>query len=193
MIRNLPIIPTIIVVAAAAIMVWLGFWQFGKIETQQARLDQYALAEANPVPVAFPNTPAEVDAAAYRRSSVNCTQIVGEPRIVAGRNANDVTGYVFVVSCRSPNNRIVDVQLGWMRGIQPVDWDAGVVTGIIEPLRTGGAKLVADPPVAGLNASAPPKKKVIDHLAYAGQWFFFALIALVIYWIAVRARIAKRD
>ncbi|HSM52948.1 MAG TPA: SURF1 family protein, partial [Erythrobacter sp.] len=30
------------------------------------------------------------------------------------------------------------------------------------------------------------------HLAYAGQWFFFALTALVIYWIAIRKRIKQQ-
>ncbi len=37
---------------------------------------------------------------------------------------------------------------------------------------------------------APPDPNDLpnNHLAYAGQWFFFALTALVIYWLALRRR-----
>ena len=54
-----------------------------------------------------------------------------------------------------------------------------------------GPRLVAsEPPVAGLEPLARPDPSGIpnNHLAYAGQWFFFALTALVIYWLALRRR-----
>jgi surfeit locus 1 family protein len=49
---------------------------------------------------------------------------------------------------------------------------------------------VADPPVGGLAANAAPDPADLpnNHLAYAGQWFFFALTALVIYVLALRRR-----
>ncbi|MDX1704809.1 MAG: SURF1 family cytochrome oxidase biogenesis protein [Altererythrobacter ishigakiensis] len=190
--RQLPILPTIIVVVAAGIMVWLGIWQWGKIGEQEARLQQYEANAGNPELVPFPLTPEDVDRFAYRRSSLICEEILGEPRVVAGRNANDQTGYVQVATCRLGNGAQADVQLGWARGPSLVVWEGGEVTGSIEPLRTGLAKLIADPPVEGLSASAPPKKKVIDHMAYAGQWFFFALTALVIYFLAIRMKLAGR-
>ena len=190
--RQLPIVPTIIVFVAASIMVWLGFWQWGKIGEQEARLQQYEANAGNPELVPFPLTAEEVDRYAYRRSSILCVEIVGEPRVVAGRNANDQSGYVQVATGRLGNGGQADVQLGWARGPSAVSWEGGEVTGSIEPLRTGFAKLVADPPVEGLSASAPPKKKVIDHMAYAGQWFFFALTALVIYFLAIRSKLAGR-
>ena len=67
----------------------------------------------------------------------------------------------------------------------------GRVTGMVAP----GPRLVADPPVDGLFALARPDPSDLpnNHLSYAGQWFFFALTALVIYFIALRARMAKRD
>lgn len=191
-IRQLPIIPTIIVLMAAGIMVSLGIWQWGKIGEQEARLQQYEANAGNPELVPFPLTAADVDRFAYRRSSLNCEALVGEPRVVAGRNANDQTGYVQVATCRLKNGAQADVQLGWARGPYAVSWEGGEVTGSIEPPRTGLAKLIADPPVEGLSASAPPKKKVIDHMAYAGQWFFFALTALVIYFLAMRKKLAGR-
>ena len=190
--RQLPILPTIIVLVAAGIMIWLGFWQWGKIGQQEARLQQYEANADNPELVPFPLTPEAVDQFAYRRSSLDCRDLVGEPRIVAGRNENDRAGYVQVVTCALEGGAQADVQLGWAGGPNAVSWAGGEVSGRIEPLRTGLAKLIADPPAEGLSASAPPKKKVIDHMAYAGQWFFFALTALVIYFLAIRKRLIIR-
>ena len=190
--RQLPILPTIVVLAAAATMVALGIWQWGKIGEQEARLQQYEANADNMELVPFPLTAEEVDRFAYRRSSLVCKEIVGEPRIVAGRNANDQAGYVQVVTCSLAAGAKADVQLGWSRGPKEVDWTGGEVLGSIEPLRTGLAKLIADPPIGALAASAPPKKKVIDHMAYAGQWFFFALTALVIYFLAIRGKLNER-
>ena len=167
--RNLPILPTIIVLIAAGIMVWLGIWQWGKVGDQEARLQQYEANADNPELVPFPLNIEAVDQFAYRRSSLDCMQVVGEPRIVAGRNANDQAGYVQVVTCELANGASADIQLGWAGGPIAIEWQGGEVSGSIEPLRTGLAKLIADPPIEGLSASAPPTKKVIDHMAYAGQ------------------------
>lgn len=185
---RVPIIPTIFVLAAVAAMIALGVWQFRKDAVQDARLERYDAALNNPELVRFPSTIEEVDQLSYRRSRIECQQVEGEPRTVAGRNHQDRTGFVQVVSCVLPDGTRADVQLGWSQALQPVQWSGGTVDGIIEPLRTGYAKLVADPPVAGLEASAPPEKRKIDHLAYAGQWFFFALTALVIYVLALKRR-----
>ena len=52
-------------------------------------------------------------------------------------------------------------------------------------------RLVAATAPPGLAPSAPPSIDQIpnNHRAYAVQWFLFALIALVIYWLAVRKRL----
>lgn len=190
--RQIPIIPTIVVLAAVATMIALGIWQWGKIGEQEERLKQYEANAENPELVPFPLTPDDVDRFAYRRSSLDCQRIVGEPRIVAGRNANDQAGYVQVVACALANGSQADVQLGWAGGPTAVEWDGGEVVGSIEPLRTGFAKLIAAPPIDGLAPSAPPKKREIDHMAYAGQWFFFALTALVVYFLAIRKKLSER-
>ena len=186
--HRVPVLPTIVVLAAVAIMIALGVWQFNKAGLQDARLAQYDLALRNPELVPFPLTGEAVDRFAYRRSRIACQQIDGTPRSVAGRNANDRTGFVQVATCVLPGGGRADVQLGWAQSPEPVQWSGGTVEGVIEPLRTGLAKLVADPPVAGLEASAPPAKRKIDHLAYAGQWFFFAVTALAIYVLALKRR-----
>ena len=54
-----------------------------------------------------------------------------------------------------------------------------------------GPRLIADPPLAGLQASARPDPAATanNHLSYAVQWFLFAASALVIYALAVRKRL----
>ena len=62
----------------------------------------------------------------------------------------------------------------------------GPVAGIIAP----GGVLHASQPLPELERLAPPDPKDLpnNHLMYAGQWFFFALTALVIYVLALRKR-----
>ena len=53
-------------------------------------------------------------------------------------------------------------------------------------------RIIANPPLAGLSANAVPDPSDLpnNHLAYAVQWFLFALTALVIYFLALRKRLA---
>ena len=69
------------------------------------------------------------------------------------------------------------------------EWTGGEVSGFIGP-QGEGVKLVAAPAQAGLADLAAPDPNDIpnNHLAYAVQWFFFALTALVIYWLALRRK-----
>ena len=87
-------------------------------------------------------------------------------------------------------------------------WTGGPVSGMIShapshaPLIAGlfgkasprTLLLVADKPAPGLTANAVPSIESIpnNHLAYAVQWFAFALIALVIYGLALRRRARKQ-
>lgn len=83
-----------------------------------------------------------------------------------------------------------DVVLGWSREAEPVAWKGGFVAGTVVPTGELGFKIVADPPLAGLQPNAKPDPADLpnNHLAYAGQWFFFALTALAIYVLALRRR-----
>ena len=205
MIRQLPVIPTILVVAAAGVMVWLGFWQLARAEEKAELIARYeeALADDGLIPVQ-----AHQARAVYRRISDDCI----DPQLkspVSGRNAVGRNGWVHVVRCTmggppaiaSPEEEgvkyvpyPVDVVLGWSISPEPVDWDGGTVTGIVVPFGELGYKIIADPPLAGLQANAKPDPNDLpnNHLAYAGQWFFFALTALVVYWFAVQSRLKRR-
>jgi surfeit locus 1 family protein len=85
---------------------------------------------------------------------------------------------------------LADVVLGWSQSPDTVAWKGGFVAGTVVPTGELGFKIVADPPLAGLEANAKPDPGDLpnNHLAYAGQWFFFALTALVIYVLALRRR-----
>ena len=52
------------------------------------------------------------------------------------------------------------------------------------------ARFYLDQPPAGLATAAPPSIDSVpnSHRGYAGQWFFFAAAASVIYTLAVRRR-----
>ena len=189
MIRQLPVLPTILVLAAAATMVWLGVWQLGRADEKAALLASYADAQQSDEQVAFPISGDGADVW-YRQSSITCLEVV-ETSSVAGTAATGAKGWAHRATCAVSEDSAVTVDLGFSREPNSPQWTGGEVSGTIAP----GPRLVADPAQGGLAPLAKPDPSALpnNHLAYAGQWFFFALTALIIYWFAVRARIAKRD
>ncbi len=188
--KRIPIIPTIMVLAAVATMVGLGIWQLGRMKEKEAMLEAYALTSDIEEPADFPRSGDGKDVW-FRASSVDCLPVSIET--VAGTSANGQKGWAHRASCeanRPPANQPILVDLGFSRSLETPEWDGGEVSGVIAP----GPRLVASPPVAGLEALAKPDPSDLpnNHLAYAGQWFFFALTALLIYGFALRARFKKR-
>lgn len=189
--RRLPIIPTMLVLAAVAVMIGLGVWQLQRANWKHELLTRYSDAAQDDTPVAWPIAPDQFDDVYYRRSSFDCVEVIGRDAI-AGRNIDGEAGWVQIARCRTAGGNLAAVQLGWTQDPQPVNWDGGEVTGRITRYGTG-VRLVADPPLAGLAASAAPDPRELpdNHLAYAFQWFFFAITALVIYFLALRRKQAK--
>ncbi|WP_379921983.1 SURF1 family cytochrome oxidase biogenesis protein [Erythrobacter sp. R86502] len=182
--RRVPVFATMIVIAAVLTMIALGFWQLGRRAEKAELLASYTAAAGESAVVPFPigGDGAELW---FRRSAVNCLGVsVIEP--VAGTAASGQKGWVHRAGCRLSGNVIATVDLGFSRDLNKPAWSGGALTGVIAP----GPRLVADPPVAGLKAMAKPDPGDLpnNHLAYAGQWFFFALTALVIYVLALRRR-----
>jgi surfeit locus 1 family protein len=194
--RRVPIVATVIVIAAALTMVGLGVWQLQRKGEKEALIARYQAAISNAAPVEYPRaSQAAVDAVLYRRSSVDCAFTSGDWRAISGRNAKGQGGFVHIILCgidkgAAGADRTAYVQAGWSRDPSPPAWKGGPVSGWIVPNSEGFARLVADPPLAGLEASARPDPGDLpnNHLAYAVQWFFFALTALVIYVLALRRR-----
>ncbi|WAT17824.1 SURF1 family protein [Aurantiacibacter sp. MUD11] len=188
MTRRIPIIPTIFVMAAAATMVALGVWQLGRADWKAGLLDRYAAAANDPQTVAWPQNEAQVEERLFQRSNLRCDRVVAINGI-AGRSASGQQGWMQLATCAISGGGEGEVALGWSSRPDLVSWDGGVVEGVLAP-SPAGARIIAEPPVAGLEPLARPDPSDLpnNHLAYAGQWFFFALTALVIYWLALRRR-----
>jgi surfeit locus 1 family protein len=194
MIRRLPIIPTVIVLIAAAVMVRLGIWQLHQAKWKYGLLARYSQAEKLP-PITWPTAPLRKDQLPlFRHATGVCVQPVGE-RTAGGESAGGEPGFVHIIDCRTgAKGPIMSVVVGWSKNPNAkTSWRGGLVSGIIGPDRRAGMRLVAATPAPGLEASAPPSIDAIpnNHMSYAIQWFAFALIALLIYGLAVRKRIRE--
>lgn len=194
MLRRLPLLPTLIVLVAVAIMVWLGFWQLDRLHEKEAMISRYEAATTLSSEAAWPQSPTQIDAALYRHTSVDCQRVIAASS-VSGRNDKAASGWAHKVRCQLAGGGEADVVLGWSNDPAVPDWHGGGVTGFIAPSGKSGARLIASPPQAGLAANAVPDPSDLpnNHLAYAVQWFLFALTALVIYFLALRKRLAASD
>lgn len=200
--KRFPIIATMIVAVAVTAMVALGFWQLQRREQKLAELRGLA---ANPgkSPIAFPNPPVGDDLL-FRRAGAFCLKPVSFSVTGAGK-----AGFRVIARCATgAEGPGFSVQLGTTSDPQfKPQWAGGKVSGMIShaPSSTpliamlfGKAPprellLVADTPAPGLAANETPTIDSIpnNHLAYAVQWFLFAIIALVIYLLALRRRAHK--
>lgn len=190
MTRRIPVVATLVVLAAVAIMISLGVWQLHRKTWKEGLIARYEAAEASNAEVPWPASPAEYESALYRRSRVNCAQVTGIDAI-AGRSAHEQPGWAHVAHCRLPQGGTADVALGWSNDPASPPWRGGEVTGWVASGRNG-VRLVASPPQAGLAQLVRPDPVELSgttpmgHLSYAFQWFAFALTALVIYALALR-------
>nr|WP_314446089.1 SURF1 family protein [uncultured Sphingomonas sp.] len=195
--RRLPVLATLVVLAAVLTMVGLGFWQLGRAGEKEAAIASIAdNVRAPPVTVT-----GDLDLAAnlLRPATVRCP---GEsPTRLAGAGKY---GFRVIAECAAGTDKPLAVQLGTLRTPAPPQaWPGGEVRGYLAQApdsrsllrqlfdhRPAGMMVVAVPPLAGLAANPPPEMQDIpnNHRSYAVQWFSFALIALVIYALAVRRR-----
>lgn len=183
--RSIPIIPTALVLLCIAIMIALGFWQLGRADEKDAMLALYQSIGADAASVSYPLDEADLEQKLYRQTAIECLS-VPDMRSTAGTNAVGVKGWAHVAKCTLENDLTAEVALGWSRDPAAPEWAGGAVTGVLAP----GGKIIADPALADLGPLAKPDPADLpnNHLAYAGQWFLFALTALIIYIIALRRR-----
>ena len=200
--RRVPVVTTLIVLAAAAAMVALGIWQLQRRDWKEAMLARYARNQTLP-PVAFPTIPVG-DALLYRRVGAFCLQPTGWRVEGAGSH-----GWRLIAQCRTgAEGPGFDVELGQTHdpNARPA-WHGGRVTGYIAPAPSHRSlidglfstaptilMIIADRPLPGLAASPRPSPDTIpnNHLAYAVQWFIFAGLSVAIYAIALGRRL-RRD
>lgn len=199
--KRLPILATLVVLVAVAAMVALGLWQLQRRAEKAALI---ARAEANLDRPVQP-LPARIDdTLLFARVTADCVAIGGWT-MGAGRAADGSSGYRHIAECRSATGRRFAVDMGVAANprFRP-RWSGGPVRGTLSHA-PGGATLldrmtgnaappapmiVSDTPAPGLSASRRPDPASLpdNHLAYAIQWFAFALAAIIIYLLALRRR-----
>lgn len=170
-------------------MVWLGLWQLRRLDEKEALLARYASARTLGAEVAWPRDKAAQEKLLYRHARIDCVR-AADRSSMAGRSASGESGMAQTAQCVLADGSKALVVLGWSR--MPMAggvWNGGALHGVIAP----GPRLVAIPPVAGLEANALPDPSEIpnNHFAYAIQWFLFAATALVVYALALAKRARK--
>ncbi len=203
--RRWPVIPTILVLAAVAVMVALGVWQLQRKGEKEALIALYQRNSAMSAMVTYPALPPVPDAMLYRKSSVVCLEPVRWDQR-SGKDRKGQGGIRMVADCRTgAEGPGVLVDVGTADDFAPPAWKGGPVQGTIVPgpeqptmverligkAVPARAMLIADQPAPGLRPSAVPSAADTpnNHLAYAWQWFLFAGAALIIYILAVRRRL----
>jgi cytochrome oxidase assembly protein ShyY1 len=198
MIKRLPIIPTIIVAVAVAVLVRLGVWQLHQAVRKQALLARYTAAENMP-PVTWPTVPIkDAQLPLFRHATGVCLRVVGQT-VHGGENQAGEPGYVHVLDCATgAEGPGMSVEVGWAKNPNVrVQWAGGPVSGIIVPDHRTRMRLVAASAPAGLEPSKTPDVSTVSpitppiHRGYAATWFALALAALVIYGLAVRKRLRQ--
>ena len=190
MTRRVPLLPTLIVVAAVAAMIALGVWQLQRLKWKEGLLARYEEARTMNADVPWPRDKAALEAALFRRSTFTCERVLGI-RGTAASNARGESGMAWIADCEIDGGGRGEVALGWARPPQEHTWSGGKVSGAIGPGGKYGGILYAAQAPAGLAPLAPPDPASVpnNHLSYAIQWFFFAGTAAVIYVLALRKRL----
>jgi cytochrome oxidase assembly protein ShyY1 len=187
------LVPTLLVVAAVALMVGLGIWQLKRASWKEGVLARYAVAEKLP-PIIFPTAPMRSDQLPlFRHATGVCQRVVGH-RAIAGENQAGDPGYVQILDCTTgAEGPGMAVEVGWSNNPNAkVNWAGGPVSGIIVPDRYSRMRLVAASSPPGLQPSRTPDVKSATavtpagHRGYAATWFALAAIAVVIYILAMR-------
>lgn len=190
---KVPIIPTMIVALAVAVLIGLGIWQLQRMGEKETLLARLAAAQDMP-PIGWPTMPMKEPLPLFRSATGNCLEVVGF-RTSAGHNLAGESGHVIIANCRvGAEGPGMAVELGWSKNPNAGrEYKGGLVSGVIAPDGFTDMRLVAAEPGPGLMASAPPSPSAIpnNHFGYAITWFLFAGIALVIYVLALRWR--RRD
>ena len=196
MTRRLPVLPTIVVLGAVAVLIALGVWQLRRATWKQGLLARYAAAEKAP-PIAFPTEPLRDDQLPlFRHATGVCLRVVGR-RAIGGENQAGEPGYVQIVDCATgAEGPGMSVEVGWSKDPNAkVNWAGGPVSGIIVPDRHSRMRLVAAGAPPGLEPSKTPDVSTASpvtpagHRGYAATWLALAVIALVIYALAVRKKL----
>ena len=194
MTRRWPLVPTIIVIGAVAVLIGLGIWQLQRGKQKEALLARYAEADKLP-PISWPTLPMkDAQLPLFRHATGVCLRPVGT-RVVGGESASGEPGFVQIVDCvTGAEGPGMSVAVGWSKNPNAkANWPGGPVSGVIGPDKQTRMRLVAATAPAGLEPVAPPKLSAIptSNMPYAIPWVRVAAIAPLIYVLALRSRWKK--
>ena len=187
---RLPLWPTLFTLLALPLLISLGMWQLHRADWKEALLARLTAAAQAPLQEVGSQPLSEDLAFHHVRLALSCP--AQKPIQRAGEAADGRSGYAQQLRCTAPQGEAVLLVAGWSQRIDP-RWQAPqalLATGMLVA-REGQSphwSLVAAPPVAPLEASAPPSVDNIpnNHRGYAAQWFAFAFILCVIYGFYLR-------
>lgn len=196
--KRFPPGPTLFTLVAVIVMVGLGVWQ---LQRRDWKLGLIAAAEAAPTlpPLdlaGLRSAQARGDSVQYRRASIACRIGTVTPYdLRPGTSMGGQPGYLLLVPC-APG---IVVAAGWtgrpdaLRTPIAVDTEfAGMVIEQPYGAQPGrpGLLIIPDTAVAPLTPGRQPTPGDLpnNHLAYAFQWFGFALTLGIIYAVWLRRR-----
>jgi len=185
--RGLPLVPTLMVLAAMPILIGFGAWQLQRAQWKDALLLE--LAQNQDAPLLELGGGPIPDDAQFRLVRLELQCAGGLTALRAGRSLAGQSGYSYLVECRAGTTAVTR-DAGWNARPKPLAIPA--VTATFEGRLVRGPRarwiLVDADPDPPLEPSAPPGIGTIsdNHLSYAMQWFGFAVILAVIYAIHVR-------
>ena len=187
--RRIPILATLVVIAAVATMIALGVWQLQRLGQKEAMLARYARVQTMSSDVPWPRDAAAAEAALFRHARVICERVLAQGA-TAGRNLAGTTGWAQTARCALDGGGEATVALGWTQAPVVQPWAGGEIEGMVAPGEGDSVRLIAGKSPAGLQPLAPPDPRDVpnNHFAYAIQWFLFAGVAAAIYAIALRKR-----
>ena len=188
--RRIPILATLVVIAAVATMIALGVWQLQRLGQKEAMLARYARVQTMSSDVPWPRDAAAAEAALFRHARVICERVLAQGA-TAGRNLAGTTGWAQTARCALDGGGEATIALGWTQAPVVQPWAGGEIEGVVAPGEDGSVRLIAGKPPTGLQPLARPDPRDVpnNHFAYAIQWFLFAGVAAVIYGIALRRKL----
>lgn len=202
--RRLPIVATLVVGLAVAAMIGLGVWQLARLKQKEVALAAYQANLTLPV-TAYPAMNPADDRLLFRTLTANCLRVTSW-QVIGGRSREGAPGWRHIATCATGAEGpglLVDMGVGsdphgkasWaggpVKGRTTHEPDAHSflvrMLGNAPPLRL---MIVSDTAAPGLSPSPLPDPSSVpnNHFSYAMQWFFFAVVALVIYGLALRKR-----
>jgi cytochrome oxidase assembly protein ShyY1 len=196
--KRVPILATLVVAAAVALMIGLGIWQLQRARWKEALLAEYSAAASMPAVDLDPllDGRAGLPPLSFRRALVTCEARDAEADIHAGRDLRDRVGQVYIIPCRPGAAGLagrIRVNMGWSeRPDAPRRLSLHrIVAGRLSVVGEDGPVMLTSATAAPpLVPSQPPAIDSIpnNHMSYALQWFFFAAAATIIYVLALRRR-----